>query len=137
MSEEPFAQRDEGPLFARAQNLIHEHLKPGIDPDFEWSEPTPSSEREPGREPRFKLPDRVERAEAEAPAMPEVEEETRAEIRILRAVPDEGPVAALIADSDSHRKEVASRVSHLFPPPETTEWSIAEAGPRRTRPERD
>ncbi len=48
-------------------------------------------------------------------------------------MPDEGPVAALIADSDNHRKEVASRVSLLFPRPETTEWSVSEVGYDRTR----
>ena len=53
-------------------------------------------------------------------------------MRILRAVPDDGPVAALIADSDNHRKEVASRVSFLFPRPETTEWSVHEVGYDRT-----
>ncbi len=54
---------------------------------------------------------------------PVTEPEPEGEVRILRAVPDDGPVAALIADSDNHRKEVASRVSFLFPRPETTEWS--------------
>jgi hypothetical protein len=68
----------------------------------------------------------------EEPAF-EPELEPEGEVRILRAVPDDGPVAALIADSDNHRKEVASRVSFLFPPPETTEWSVNEVGYDRTR----
>jgi hypothetical protein len=42
-------------------------------------------------------------------------------------------VAALIADSDHHRKEVANRVSFLFPRPETTEWSVHEVGYDRKR----
>jgi hypothetical protein len=124
MSEEPFAQSD-GPQFVRAQNLIHDHLAPGVDPDFEWSEPAPRSEREPDREPRFRLPERRRDIEDEARAPESTSEEAPAEnVRILRAVPDESSVAAMIADSDSHRKEVASRVSLLFPRPETTEWKV-------------
>ncbi len=124
----------EAPQFVRAQNLIHDHLAPGVDPDFEWSEPAPRSEREPDREPRLKLPERNPGVEVQSAAgEPEEHVETRNEGRILHAVPDEGPVAALIADSDSHRKEVASRVSHLFPRPETTEWSVAEVGYDRKR----
>lgn len=138
MSDEPFADPD-GPQFVRAQNLIHEHLAPGVDPDFEWSEPIPRTEREPDREsdrePRFKLPERQPGLEAHlSSSEPElVEEEPQGEVRILRAVPDEGPVAALIADSDTHRKEVAGRVSLLFPRPETTEWSVKDVGYDRTR----
>ena len=63
----------------------------------------------------------------------EPEPEPEGEVRILRAVPDDSPVAALIADSDNHRKEVASRVSFLFPRPETTEWSVREVGYDRKR----
>ena len=135
MSDEPFAEPD-GPKFVRAQNLIHDHLAPGVDPGFEWSEPAPRAEREPDREPRFALPERqpenrfsVHDGEAEM----EPESEPQGEVRILRAVPDDSPVAALIADSDHHRKEVASRVSFLFPRPETTEWSVHEVGYDRTR----
>ena len=130
ISEEPFAEPG-GPQFVRAQNLIHEHLAPGVDPDFEWSEPAPRAEREADREPRFKLPERQPGSDAQVddpdPA------KSRNEERILHAVPDEGPVAALIADSDNHRKEVASRVSFLFPPPETTEWSVNEVAYDRKR----
>jgi hypothetical protein len=126
------------PKFVRAENLIHDHLAPGVDPGFEWSEPAPRAEREPDREPRFPLPER--KPDVEAPFdLPEPESEAdaaaepKAEVRILRAVPDDGPVAALIADSDHHRKEVASRVSFLFPRPETTEWSVHEVGYDRKR----
>jgi hypothetical protein len=42
-------------------------------------------------------------------------------------------VADLIADSDQHRRDVANRVSFLFPRPETTEWSVREVGYDRTR----
>lgn len=135
MSAEPFAESD-GPQFVRAQNLIHEHLAPGVDPDFEWSDPAPRAEREAEREPRFTLPERSPETHEQLTAYepePEVEAEPQREVRILRAVPDEGPVAALIADSDHHRKEVASRVSFLFPRPETTEWSVHEVGYDRTR----
>ena len=135
MSAEPFAEPD-GPQFVRAQNLIHDHLAPGVDPGFEWSEPAPRSEREADREPRFALPERrpgVETQFGVREPEPEVESEPQSETRILRAVPDEGPVAALIADSDHHRKEVESRVSFLFPRPETTEWSVNEVGYDRTR----
>jgi hypothetical protein len=132
---EPFTGPD-GPKFVRAQNLIHDHLAPGVDPGFEWSEPAPSAEREPDREPRFTLPERQPGLEAQFgirdPEM-KADPEPEREVRILHAVPDDGPVAALIADSDNHRKEVASRVSFLFPPPETTEWSVNEVGYDRTR----
>ena len=135
MSAEPFAEPD-GPRFVRAQNLIHDHLAPNVDPGFEWSEPAPRAEREPDREPRFTLPDprpaaQPQRGVHDAEAAPEAEPQS--EVRVLRAVPDEGPVAALIADSDHHRKEVASRVSFLFPRPETTEWSVRDVGYDRTR----
>ena len=136
MSEEPFAE-PEGPKFVRAENKIHDHLAPDVDPGFEWSEPAPRTEREPDREPRFNLPERGPDSEAQSGATAENTDldppEPEGEVRILRAVPDEGPVAALIADSDNHRKEVASRVSFLFPRPETTEWSIHEVGYDRTR----
>ena len=139
MSDEPFAEPD-GPKFVRAENLIHDHLAPGVDPGFEWSEPAPRAEREPDREPRFPLPERTPEPQAQF-SLPEPEleaeaaTEPQAEVRILRAVPDDGPVAALIADSDHHRKEVASRVSFLFPRPETTEWSVHEVGYDRTSAE--
>lgn len=135
MGEEPFADPD-GPQFVRAQNLIHEHLAPGVDPDFEWSEPAPRIVREPDREPRFKLPERQPGLEAHlgsSESESEYEDEPQNEVRILRAVPDESPVTALIADSNTHRKEVASRVSLLFPRPETTEWSVKDVGYDRTR----
>ncbi|MDQ3729390.1 MAG: hypothetical protein M3355_07340 [Actinomycetota bacterium] len=131
IADEPFAQPG-GPQFVRAQNLIHDHLAPGVDPDFEWSDPSPRAEREEVREPSFKLPEREPRQEARF-SMPDGEPEPAGEVRILRAVPDEGPVAALIADSDNHRREVASRVSFLFPRPETTDWSVHEVGYDRTR----
>ncbi len=137
MSDEPFAE-PEGPKFVRAENKIHEHLAPDVDPAFEWSEPAPRTEREPDREPRFTLPERQPGVESQFGARDEEAEsvnepEPEGEVRILRAVPDDGPVAALIADSDNHRKEVASRVSFLFPRPETTEWSVNEVGYDRTR----
>ena len=137
MSDEPFAE-PEGPKFVRAENKIHEHLAPDVDPAFEWSEPAPRTEREPDREPRFTLPERQPGVESQFGARDEEAEsvnepEPEGEVRILRAVPDDGPVAALIADSDNHRKEVASRVSFLFPRPETTEWSVHEVGYDRKR----
>lgn len=137
MSDEPFAEPD-GPKFVRAENKIHDHLAPDVDPGFEWSEPAPRAEREPDREPRFALPERRTGLEARSSRdatdhETEPEAEPKGEVRILRAVPDEGPVAALIADSDNHRKEVASRVSFLFPRPETTEWSVDEVGYDRKR----
>ena len=135
--ENSFAE-SEGPKFVRAENKIHEHLAPGVDPAFEWSEPAPRSEREPDRKPRFALPERQPGVESHFGARdeepePVTEPEPEGEVRILRAVPDDGPVAALIADSDNHRKEVASRVSLLFPRPETTEWSTPEVGYDRKR----
>lgn len=110
------------PRFNRAQNLIHD-LAP--EAEFEWSEPAPSSEREPDRGPVTQL--------AFAGGHDDDADEPAAPGRILRAVPDSGPVADLIADSDNHRRQVASRVSFLFPAPETTEWSVREVGYDRTR----
>jgi len=108
---------------ARAQNLIHEVA--AAEPEFDWEEPTPRSEREPDAEPVTRVISReAELAESEG---------ADAEVRILRAVPDEGPVADLIANSDEHRRQVATRVSFLFPPPETTEWQVREVGYDRTR----
>jgi hypothetical protein len=120
------AEEPTGPVFIRAQNLIHEMDSP--DAEFEWEEPAPSAERAvqdpvgPGRE-------------AEEPTRSESE---GAEIRVLRPRPEEGPVADLIADSDQHRREVANRVSFLFPRPETTDWDVREVGyDRRRRAEVD
>ncbi|MEJ7875149.1 MAG: hypothetical protein WKF62_00700 [Solirubrobacterales bacterium] len=127
----PFGEAD-SPQFVRAQNLIHSHLAPGVDPDFEWSDPSPRAERREVRKPTFNPPER-ELVQEPRISTPDEEAEPVGEVRILRAVPDEGPVAALIADSDNHRREVASRVSFLFPPPETTEWSVHEVGYDRTR----
>jgi hypothetical protein len=131
------SESSDGPKFVRAENKIHDHLAPGVDPGFEWSEPAPRTEREPDREPRFALPERQPGLEAQpgrkAESDPKADDEPGGEVRVLRPVPDEGPVAALIADSDHHRKEVASRVSFLFPRPETTEWKVNEVGYDRSR----
>ena len=125
---EPVADPTSEGGFVRAQNLIHEMdalanpVGPGGEAeeprgaDFDWEEPMPSAEREPFDD-------------AEEPA----EGDSGAEIRVLRPRPEEGPVADLIADSDQHRREVASRVSFLFPRPETTDWSVREVGYDRTR----
>ena len=48
-------------------------------------------------------------------------------------MPDQGPVADLIADADEHRREVHERVSFLFPDPETCEWKVPEVGYDRKR----
>jgi len=107
--------------FIRAQNLIHDLDPP--EADFDWVEPVPSAEREP-------LPG--EPVASEEPTGGDAASEG-AEIRVLRPRPEEGPVADLIADSDQHRRDVANRVSFLFPRPETTEWSVREVGYDRTR----
>ena len=116
--------------FIRAQNLIHEMPKP--ETDFEWEEPTPRAEREPAPDPIG--PDR----EADEPTGATADEPAGgdpagADIRILRPRPAESPVDELIADSDQHRREVANRVSFLFPRPETTEWQVREVGYDRKR----
>jgi hypothetical protein len=120
----------DAPIFVRAENKIHDHLAMGSEPDFEWSEPAPRSEREQDR-PQAPVTPEARLPRFQTPAIEEPEGE--GEVRILRAVPDEGPVAALIADSDNHRREVANRVSFLFPRPETTEWSVDEVGYDRRR----
>ena len=98
--------------FIRAQNLIHE-MEPA-EADFEWQEP--DTERR-----------------ARTVASLRCDERAGAEIRVLRPRPAEGPVDELIADSDQHRRDVANRVSFLFPPPETTEWQVREVGYDRKR----
>jgi hypothetical protein len=114
--EEPEEPQEAQPIVARAQNLIHELEQ--AEPEFEWEEPIPRSERDPGAE----------------RDLPEVEEDVReAEVHVLRPAPHEGPVADLIEDSNQHRREVANRVAFLFPPPETTEWKVREVGYDRTR----
>jgi len=125
--------------FIRAQNLIHEMgtgpnpVGPGREAeeptgsDFEWEEPVPSSERE-DRPPAHPV---GPGCEAEEPTG--IDSGEGAEIRVLRPRPEEGPVADLIADSDQHRRDVANRVSFLFPRPETTEWGVREVGYDRTR----
>ena len=114
--------------FIRAQNLIHD-MEPR-ETDFEWEEPSPRAERE-------RAPDPVGPGrEAEEPTGG-VSEPT-ADIRVLRPRPAESPVDELIADADQHRREVANRVSFLFPRPETTEWQVREVGyDRRRRAEVD
>jgi hypothetical protein len=145
--------------FTRAQNLIHE-MEPAAEPaanpvgpgreaeepaaypvgpgreaeepadmDFDWEEPMPSAEREPrpGADPAG--PGR----EAEEPTGFDSGDFEGAEIRVLRPRPAESPVDELIADSDQHRRDVANRVSFLFPRPETTEWQVREVGYDRTR----
>jgi hypothetical protein len=107
--------------FIRAQNLIHDMDSP--DAEFEWEEPAPRAEREP------EVAGRPDSPEEPADVEPE-----GAEIRVLRPRPSEPtPVDDLIADSDQHRREVANRVSFLFPRPETTEWDVREVGYDRTR----
>ena len=117
--------------FIRAQNLIHE-MEPA-EADFEWQEPSSRAEREhdpdpigPGREAEQPM-DGVSADE------PMGGVSAGAEIRVLRPRPAEGPVDELIADSDQHRRDVANRVSFLFPPPETTEWQVREVGYDRKR----
>jgi hypothetical protein len=119
--------------FIRAQNLIHDMEPP--ETEFEWEEPSPRAERErapdpigPGRE-----AEEPTRGISEEPIGGTSPETPGAEIRVLRPRPAESPVDELIADSDQHRREVANRVSFLFPRPETTEWQVREVGYDRTR----
>ena len=129
--EEPMdAPAQAGP--ARAQNLLHELM--ARDEDFEWSEPAPRAERDQDREP---LPVTGGPDDGAAEAVREAEDELPDNVRVLRPAAGEGPVAALIADSEDHRREVHNRVSFLFPRPETTEWSVSEVAYDRTRRSRD
>jgi hypothetical protein len=130
-TEEPMEQQDVPEHgFIRAQNLIHDMAPP--EPEFDWEEPSPRAERE--RDPDPVGPGR----EAEEPMGGIPAEEPMGEIRVLRPRPAESPVDELIADSDQHRRDVANRVSFLFPRPETTEWQVREVGyDRRRRAEVD
>ena len=132
ITDEPFAEPD-GPQFVRAENLIHDHIAPSADPEFEWSDPAPRSERDVSREALSKDFEDTQPAARQDSHVPEREPEPMGEIRVLRPAQDDGPVAALIADSEDHQREVSSRVSFLFPRPETTEWSVREVGYDRTR----
>jgi hypothetical protein len=96
-----------------------------VEAEFEWSDPVPRAEREPA-------PDR-EPLPVSAGAPQSEPEEPVDNVRVLRPRTGDDPVGALIADSDDHRRQVATRVSFLFPPPETTEWSVREVGYDRTR----
>lgn len=151
VTPEPTLESGRDGFPARAQNLIHDLSSQDAEPEFEWSEPAPRSERgakppqqrqAAGGERAAEGHESVPPAESaaggsaaqgeDAGASEEAERPTE-RLRILKAVPDEGPVAALIADSDNHRRDVAHRVSFLFPRPETTEWSVREVGYDRTR----
>jgi hypothetical protein len=113
-----------GPVFRRAQNLIHEMDSP--DAEFEWEEPKPRSERG--------MPELADHPVGPGREGEEPPGGDLAEIRVLRPRPAEPtPVDDLIADSDEHRREVHNRVSFLFPRPETTEWDVREVGYDRTR----
>ncbi len=135
---EPEPIHQEEIVIARAQNKLHDmpdatpveqvsderrdretHWAPavadgGLD-EFDWDdEISVSDERE--------LP-----SEREPVTQPE------SNVHAIRPDLEDGPVARLIADSDAHRRDVADRVSFLFPRPETTEWSVAEVGYDRKR----
>ena len=117
VEDEPAPEPEHG--FVRAQNLIHEMVEDVEEQDFAWEEPMPTAERDP---------------EEFADALDEeAGEPGGAEVRVLHPRPSEGPVADLIEGSNQHRREVASRVSFLFPQPETTEWQVREVGYDRTR----
>lgn len=97
----------EGIRIVRAENKLHELRDRERHLDFDWEE------------------------EASAPQAGQAE--IPPEARHLHAVPTEGPVAALIADSDEHQRGVSQRVSFLFPRPDTCEWKVPEVGYDRTR----
>jgi hypothetical protein len=116
----------------RAENKLHELRDRDSHLDFEWEE-----EREGADTMRVERtsPAPEHRPEPELPVEPG---EPVDNVRPLHAVPAESPVAALIADSDEHRRDVNNRVSFLFPRPDTTEWRVPEVGyDRRRRAEID
>lgn len=128
-----------GGLPARAENKIFE-LAAAPEPESREGRPKPAPARS-GRD-EFDPAPTAERLssfaeEGETIEWTEPEREPRSDDEHrrprLQAVPSEGPVARLIADSDQHRREVADRVGFLFPTPEATDWGVREIGYDRRR----
>lgn len=99
----------------RAENRLHELRDRDAHLEFEWDERPAGAEADVG---------------PAEPAPPATQPDN---VRPLHAVPAESPVAALIADSDEHQRDVNARVSFLFPRPETTEWGVPEVAYDRRR----
>ena len=124
----------------RAENKLHELRDRDSHLDFEWEEDgegadTVRIERRTAAEPRE--PGAVQERDRPSPR-PDASHEMPDNVRPLHAVPAESPVAALIADSDEHQRDVTNRVSFLFPRPDTCEWRVPEVGyDRRRRAEVD
>jgi hypothetical protein len=125
----------EGGLPARAENKIFELVAA---PDLEPEEETIEASRPdafapaPKAEPDLSFTEEGETIEWTEPVREERPPLEQRRPR-LQAVPSDGPVARLIADSDEHRRSVADRVGFLFPTPETTEWGVREIGYNRRR----
>lgn len=103
---------------SRAENKLHELRDRDAEFEFEWAERGSPADPSAGQG----------RGAPEAPAR-----EPESNVTPLRAVPADSPVAALIADSGEHQREVDARVSFLFPRPETCEWGVPEVGYDRRR----
>ena len=146
MADEPFDEMPsqaepkptlEGGLPARAENKLFELVAaPDLEPEAE-DRREPTADRE-----KFDPAPAVERASSFAAESETIEwtepvrerrDESEPRRPRLQAVPNDGPVARLIADSDEHRRTVADRVGFLFPTPETTEWGVREIGYDRRR----
>ena len=115
-------QPEQGIRIVRAENRLHELRDRDGHLDFDWQEER-EAEPMPREEPRATATPYVEEADDEPPS----------NVHPIRPASDDGPVAALIADSDEHQRGVNERVSFLFPRPDTCEWKVPEVGYDRKR----
>src|SRR5690606_40934502 len=123
----------------RAQNKIYEvelaeHEARHSEPRVTRAEPSAREERPhlfEADEAAGRREERVAHDEQPTRILRAVPDE-RAERRERRA-PEESRVSRLIEDSAERRREVADRVSFLFPRPETCEWQVPEVGYDRRR----
>jgi hypothetical protein len=117
------------------------------EPAVEWVEP--AALREEAAEERGQVPEPPQRISVEEIPEPEEEEvSVHAQARTyddrptqpFEVVPEplddddgQSPVARLLERRSAEREEIADRVAHLFPPPETTEWEVREISYDRRR----
>jgi hypothetical protein len=115
------------------------------DPDPVWAEVAEDESYEDvsfAGQGRLQVPELEGRITVERGPKLEEENVSAAEVHQLHPIDQptqvfEGPAPSraeeLLAQHSAERERIANRVAHLFPPPETTEWSIREIAYDRTR----